>query len=225
MTSILLSYFIDNNSPFYIGTTKPSIVPKNQIKLGNDYNTFLLTVENHCGTHVDAPKHFIDEGRGISDYNVNELIFQHPLVIECQKGPSELITVKDISTIALEGFDCILFKTGFGKYRKKDLNKYLTKNPGIAPETVHWLREKYHNIKCLGIDCISVSRYDDEEIAKKTHITAFKDYESYGDPVLLIEDMNLEDVVENQKFSSVLVVPWQIKNIDSAPCTVIAYTT
>ena len=65
MTSILLSYFIDNNSPFYIGTTKPSIVPKNQIKLGNDYNTFLLTVENHCGTQVDAPKHFIDEGRGI----------------------------------------------------------------------------------------------------------------------------------------------------------------
>jgi arylformamidase len=219
---ILLSYYIDNNSPYYIGTTKPVIMPKNEISSGDDYNTHIIKVENHCGTHVDAPKHFIDDGRGISDYDVNELIFKHPLVIECQKGPSELITVNDISKIAFEGFDCILFKTGFGKYRKKDLNKYLTRNPGIAPETVHWLREEYHNVKCLGIDCISVSRYNDEEIAKKTHVNAFKDSENYGDPVLLIEDMNLEEVVEKQKFSSVLVIPWQIKDIDSAPCTVIA---
>ena len=42
-----------------------------------------------------------------------------------------------------------------------------------------------------------------------------------GKPLVLVEDMKLD----NKKLNSVkkiIVVPWQIKGIDSAPCTVIA---
>jgi arylformamidase len=220
---ILLSYYIDNNSPYYIGTTKPSITPNNEINGGDDYNTYILRVENHCGTHVDAPKHFIDSGKGISDFNIMELTFEHPLILEFKKGPGELITLDDFSKIDLNEFDCILFKTGFGKYRDKDLNKYLTQNPGISPETVQWLRKTYKNIKCLGIDCISISRYNDDELAEKTHMTAFKEDKNYGDPLLLVEDMKLHELSsESGTIKSVIVVPWQIKGIDSAPCMVIA---
>ncbi len=223
MRNILLSYYIDNNSPYYLGTTKPSITPNNQINEGDDYNTYILRVENHCGTHVDAPKHFIDSGKGISDYHIMELTFEHPLILECQKGPGELITIDEVPKTKLDGFDCILFRTGFGKYRDKERNKYLTQNPGISPETVHLLRQKHQNIKCLGIDCISISRYGEDEIAKKTHLTAFKEDKKYGDPLLLIEDMKLHEVSPIVKnIGSVIVVPWQIKGIDSAPCTVIA---
>jgi kynurenine formamidase len=217
---ILLSYYIDNNSPYYIGTTKPEIEPNNQIDKGDDYNTYILKVENHCGTHVDAPRHFVSSGWGISDYDINDLIFK-PLVVDLNKGPWELVTVDDLSKIVLDGFDCILFKTGFGKYREVDRNMYLTQNPGVSPETVHWLREHHRNIRCIGIDSISMSRYDDGDVAKKTHVTAFREDEKYGEPLLFIEDMKLDDVSNNTSIESMMVVPWQIKGIDSAPCTVI----
>jgi len=191
MKTVLLSYLIDNDSPYYLGTTKPSIKPNKQIKMGDDYNTFNLSVGNHCGTHIDAPKHFIDKSKGISDYDIEELIFYQPLVLERPKRSNELLEVKDLSDLDLKGYDCILFRTGFGKYRDENRDKYLTQNPGISLETIQWLRENHKNIRCLGIDSISISRYDDDEYAKKTHLAAFINDDNYGKPLLLIEDLNL----------------------------------
>jgi arylformamidase len=222
VTKILLSYYIDNNSPYYIGTSKPSIKPNTQIENGDDYNSYIIEVFNHCGTHVDAPQHFISGARGISEYDINELSFDNPLIIECKKNPDKLITVEDVETTDLDGFDCILFKTGLEKYREENLDMYLTQNPGVSPDTIHWIRKNHQNIRCIGIDCISMARYNDAKIAKRTHITAFKINESYGEPLLFIEDMKLEKVGIDQTISNLIVVPWQIKGIDSAPCTVIA---
>jgi kynurenine formamidase len=223
MKTVLLSHFIDNNSPYYLGTTKPSIKPNTQIKKGDDYNTYDLSVGNHCGTHVDAPKHFIETGKEISEYNIEELIFTQPLVLECLKGNDELLSTKDLIDIDLDGYDCLLFRTGFGKYRDKDLNRYLTHNPGISLETIQWIRENYKDIRCLGIDSISISRYGDGENAKKTHLAAFNNNESYGKPLLLIEDMKLDTIPENSNLlDKMVIVPWNIKGIDSAPCNVIA---
>jgi arylformamidase len=223
MKFILLSHFIDNQSPYYVGTTKPSIKPNTQIKNGDDYNTYILKVGNHCGTHVDAPKHFIENGKNILDFDVNELIFNHPLIAVCHKGPNELIEIDNLKHYNLDEYDCILFRTGFGRYREENLDKYLKENPGISPETVDWIRENHKNIRCLGIDCISISRYNDAEIAKKTHITAFKDENKYGSPLLLIEDMNLDlTKIRIDSIVQMIVIPWQVKGIDSAPCTVIA---
>ena len=223
MTQILLSYFIDNNSPYYIGTAKPSITPKNQINRGDDYNTHIIRVENHTGTHIDAPKHFIDSGKEISEFSIMDFTYKHPIILECRKGPGEFITPDDVLETNLDKYNCVLFKTGFGKYRDSDLNKYLTQNPGISPETVHWLRQEHQNIKCIGIDTISMSRFNDAEVAKKTHIIAFKEDKNYGDPLFFIEDMKLDEFTkELQNIESITVVPWQIRGIDSAPCTVIA---
>ena len=98
VTKILLSYNIDNNSPYYIGTTKPSITPNTQIENGDDYNSYIINVFNHCGTHVDAPRHFISGAKEISEYDIVELSFNNPLIIDCKKSPGKLITVEDIKT-------------------------------------------------------------------------------------------------------------------------------
>jgi kynurenine formamidase len=221
MNKILLSYAIGNNTPFYIGTTEPSITPTTQIKNGDDYNTYIVKVGNHCGTHVDAPRHFVASGREISDYSIKELSFR-VLVLDCKKGPNELVEVEDFSMVSFNGFDGLLIKTGFGIYRDTNLNKYLTENPGVSPEAIDFLRNEHPNIRCIGIDCISMARYNDEELAKKAHVTAFIDSDKYGKPLLFIEDMKLNDIPEGFYIDNIMVIPWQIRGVDSAPCTVIA---
>lgn len=222
MKTVFLSYPIENNSPHYIGTTKPFLEPITQIKNGDDYNTYEITVGNHSGTHIDAPKHFVDTGKSINDYSPEDLNFKNPIILDCPKKPYTLITVEDINKVELDNCDCLLFKTGFGSYRETELQKYLTKGPGIAAETVDWIRKNHPQIRCLGIDTISMSRYEDAENAKETHITGFKTSSNYGEPLLFIEDMNL-DFDDSLKLDEVLVVPWQIKGVDSAPCTVIGF--
>ncbi len=172
---------------------------------------------------MDAPKHFIETGKEISDYDIEELIFNQPFVLECPKGNDELLNANDLIDFDLEGYDCVLIRTGFGKYRDKDLKKYLTHNPGISLETIQCIREKYKNIRCLGIDSISISRYGDDINAKKTHLAAFSNNENYGKPLLLIEDMKLDTIPENSNLlDKMVIVPWNIKGIDSAPCNIIA---
>jgi arylformamidase len=218
---VRLSYTLKENSPIHIGLTKPNITPVNQISHGDNYNTYLLTLENHCGTHVDAPAHFLEDGRKISEYQPDELLFRNPLILDCFKNPGELIGTKEVSRIKLKHYDCIFIRTGFDKYRISNLKNYLTLNPGISPEAVDYLRKNFPNLACLGIESISISRFGHQNEAIETHQTAFREKDDYGNPLLLVEDLNFQSL-SDEIVAEVLVVPWQIGGIDSSPCTVLA---
>lgn len=218
-----LSYTLEETSPVHIGLEQPEFVHNNQITGEDGYNTYLINVENHSGTHVDAPGHFVEGGKIISDYLPDELVFNNPLILDIPKGPNELIKIWDISKIDFTDVDCILFYTGFEKFHGDDPEKYLTQNPGISPEVVYFIRKNIKSVRCLGIDCISMSSYQNPESGKEAHLNAFEKNNEFGEPLLLIEDMRLSNV-KNEDLESIIVVPWQIKGIDSAPCTVLAKT-
>ena len=218
-----LSYVLKEDSPVHIGLKNLQITPVNQISDGDDYNTYQIMLENHCGTHVDAPAHFLQGGRKISEYQPDELLFTNPLIFNCFKNPGELINVNDILKIRLKNYDCIFIRTGFDKYRKNNLNTFLTLNPGISPGAVDYLRKNFQNLTCLGIESVSISRYGHKKEAIDTHKTAFIERYDYGKPLLLVEDLDFQSL-NNEEITEVLVVPWQLDEIDSAPCIVLART-
>lgn len=224
---IRISYNLTEDTPVHPDLTKITITPKNSIKEGDDYNTSVITAENHSGTHVDGPAHFLKGGRPIFTYDPNELIFHKPIVLECPKKPDELINPEDLAPLLGNfgdndlDFDCVLIRTGFGKYREKDPEMYLTKNPGVAPETAHYLRRTLPKLKCLAIDTVSMSRYGRMQEMIDLHQTAFRTQEDLGKPLLFVEDLDLRPVQEGMTKMEVMIIPWQVGGIDSAPCTVL----
>lgn len=217
-----LSFMIKEDIPLYGGKLPcPLFTENSSISDGDTSNSYLLTLHNHSGTHIDAPKHFIDSGRPIYDYSIEELTFQNPVLVECPVGASSLIFPSDLEYAcqSLSECDCLLLRTGFEKYRNQD--RYIFENPGISSETIFWLRRNYPEIRCIGIDCISISSFSHREEGRFAHRAAFQTSVEMGPPLLLIEDMKLS-VVENGSFFTLIVVPWQIEGIDSAPCNVIA---
>ena len=218
----ILSYLIDENTPVYGSTPKPKITPYRRICQGDSSNTYILTIHNHTGTHVDAPRHFIPDGRPISDYSLDELVFNNPLLMDCPKDLGELIELGDILAQKLDSVDCLLLRTGFGRFREKKQELYRTQNPGIAPEVIRWLREDFPAIRCIGIDGISISGFQHRELGRETHIAAFIKREGLGKPLLLIEDMNLGELLLGDTIKRVIIVPWQVLGVDSAPCIVLA---
>jgi kynurenine formamidase len=225
---IRISYNLTRHTPVHPDLTPITITPKTQIEQGDDYNTSLITVENHSGTHVDAPAHFLKDGRPIYTYSPVELIFYKILLMDCPKTPDELISMEDFVTV-LEQFetnqldiDCILIRTGFGKYRETDPEKYLTKNPGISPEAVSYLRCKLPKLRCLAIDTVSMSRYGRMREMIKVHQTAFQEKAEFGKPLLFVEDLSLQSLQNAMILEEIMIIPWQVEGIDSAPCTVVA---
>ena len=134
---------------------------------------------------------------------------------------SYLLSKKDL----IEDIDCLFLRTGFGTYHDENPEKYSTQNPGISPEAVFHLRCQLPNLACLGIDSISMSRYGRMKESIEVHKNAFMKEVNLGKPLVLVEDLDLRVVGEKTELEKVLVVPWQVGNIDSAPCTVLAQIT
>ena len=221
MKYVLLSHTIDENTPLYGNTPAPRILSHSRISDGDSSNTSILSIHNHTGTHIDAPKHFIDDGKAISEYTLDELVFNDSVVVDCPKDDASLITPDDLQHAShmLQKCDCLLLRTGFGRFRGAE--RYRTHNPGIAPETILWIRREYTNIRCIGIDSISISSFQHRSAGRDAHRDAFAIETGLGEPLLLIEDINL-NTLSDSELKLIIVVPWQVNEIDSAPCTIVA---
>jgi kynurenine formamidase len=221
MKYILLSYQINEDTPVHKSLPMPGIIPYSQISKGDDFNSVIISIHNHTGTHIDAPKHFLDDGKLISEYHLDELVFKKPVMVDCLKRDGLLIIPENLQHASqmLKNSDCLLLHTGFGQYRSEE--RYLTFNPGIASETIQWIREEYPNIRCIGIDSVSISSFQHRNDGVEAHKVAFRIQKGLGEPLLLIEDMNLS-TLSNSILKSIIVLPWQVSGIDGAPCTVLA---
>ena len=209
----LLSYNLSRDTLAYGGNKPVEIEGERSIKKGDTCNTFLVSMPNHIGTHIETPRHFFERGRALTQYNINKLIFRKPLAINCPKKKCELITAQDIKRFSrqLARADMVIFKTGFGKIRSK--KEYAIYNPGISPEVGYLFRAKFPNIRCIGIDSISVSCYQRRKLGREIHRLLL------NKGVLIIEDMKLDFNLSS--ISKVIVAPLFIEKVDAAPCTVI----
>lgn len=216
---ILLSYQLTRETPCYGSNPSLKIEPQRSLGKGDTCNTHMVQFHNHTGTHVDCPNHFIKDGKAVTDYSISDLIFDAPAVIDCPKKEDELVTPEDFrgSDSILRGKNLLLIRTGFYSLRNKDV--YTQHNPGIHPEAIAYLRENFPELKCLGIDSLSVSSFQNRELGHLAHKSAFQKSHFQGDPLLVIEDMNLSPCLSHLR--KVFVAPLFIGGIDASPCTII----
>jgi kynurenine formamidase len=211
----LLSYPISEKTPLYGGKGKVCIHSLKEIGKGNSCNTFMISFGNHTGTHIDAPRHFYSRGSPIDSYRIDDFIFLRPFVLNCQKDPDELIEPGDLKGIGK--CDIVLIKTGYHKFR--GLKKYVFNNPGFSSAAARYVRDRYPFIKAVGIDTVSITPYQNRAEGRAAHKVFLEQNRRKGAGVLLIEDMDLSGDLRFLK--CIYAVPLFVRNIDSAPATVI----
>ncbi len=214
---ILLSHIITEDTPSYMNSGKITITPVKQIKKGDSSNSYVFTMYNHLGTHVDCPKHFIEEGKSVCDIPLNDFIFEKVNIIEIKKDKGELFYKKDLENFhdIFKRSDFVIFKTGFQMYREKEPMVYMFEGPGFSAEAAEYLTN--YNLKGIGFDFISLSSPLHREEGRKAH----KILLSKG--ILIVEDMNLANLPKEIK--RLFVIPIYIKGLDSATCTAFAEVT
>jgi len=214
---IYLSHPLNGNVPTYGNRDRIIIEPKSQIIKKETANSFSIRMTtNHIGTHIDLPSHFYNTVKNVVYYNPDTWIFKKIQLVDIKVETATLIYPKDLTGITDKKVELILIRTGYEKYRNE--HKYWNDNPGLAPEMADYLRDKFPRLRAVGFDFISLTSWKHKEEGKKAH-------KNFLDPqkkeIFIIEDMRLSVVYSNQ-IINVLIIPWLIDTIDSAPVTVLA---
>jgi arylformamidase len=211
-----LSYAFKSEIPVYGGRAFIHADSVKSLANGDSANTFLFSIENHWGTHIDGPNHFYENGLKIINYPPEFWFFESPQVIQINLRSSELLNLDGWTKDMDAKSDLLLFQSGWNKLREEKV--YVEENPGINPDVALYLRKHFPNIKTIGIDWISISPYKNKIMGREAH-RAFLDPEGENDPILIIEDMDLSYRLD--KLKKVMAFPILMETIDSAPCTVI----
>jgi len=214
-----LSYFLSEETPLYGKGVGVHFTSDKNTQKGDSCNTTNISFPNHSGTHIDFPYHFDQYGKTLNDYPPSFWQFKNIKLINLtgKVNDSQIIDDKLFSGLkGNENTDLLLIKTGYTSYRTSD--RYTLTPPGLSASLAPFLRNNFPRLRCIGMDIISVSSYTNREEGRKAHHAFLNPKE--GEPILLIEDMKLE---ENGPFKKIIVAPLLIKEADGAPCTVLAY--
>jgi kynurenine formamidase len=217
---VWLSYTLNTSTPsygngegFYRECTK-------NVSKGDSCNTSRWQLPNHLGTHVDAPNHFFSNGKTIDEFEPEFWNFSKITVIR------EPVIDEDMCINVSEKFmdipietDLLLIYTGFCK--KRNETTYWSHNPGLSTELAVFLRNNYPNIRAVGLDSISISSWKNREEGRNAH-KSFLNPVDYGNPILLIEDMDLNILGDGVEVLSCCVLPLRVEGADGAPCTIVA---
>jgi arylformamidase len=195
---------LNANTPTYPGNTVFSLEPIKRLAQGDSSNVSTLHMSAHAGTHVDAPRHFFDEGAGVESLGL-ELLCGRSRVIELTTRKA--ITPEDLAGIDLNEDVRVLFKTH---------NSRLWGTPEFHPDFVgvsgagaRYLVDR--GVKVVGVDYLSVEPY--KTPGAPAH------HALLGAGTIVIEGLNLRDVEPG--IYEMFCLPLAIVGSDGAPARVV----
>jgi arylformamidase len=195
---------LDANLPTYPGNTPFTIEPIKRLARGDSSNVSTLHLSAHAGTHVDAPRHFFDQGIGVDALPL-EMLCGRTRVIEVMSRKG--ITADDLAAAKLSEDVRVLIKTH--NSRLWGTPQFHNDFIGVTDTGARYLVE--HGIKVVGVDYLSV------EIFKTPGAPAH--HVLLGAGTIVIEGLNLIEV--EPAVYDMICLPLRVVGSDGAPARVV----
>ena len=129
-----------------------------KIKEGDEYNLSQVKMSVHQGTHMDAPRHFLDEGALIEDFSLELLVGEAQVVQIPWEAKS--ITAEILRGSGMQpGIQRILFKTRNSEFWKSCPHEFQQDFVSLDLDGADYLIEQ--GVRLVGIDYLSISPGDD----------------------------------------------------------------
>jgi arylformamidase len=190
--------------PTWDGEPPPVCRPIKEIGVdGEPARVSVLTMGLHCGTHVDAPCHFIAGGAGVEALPLDALVGRCRVV---EVRASHLIQPADLERAAI-GAERLLLKTSNGALW--DDPSFRMDFVALSPAAGAWLVER--GVRLVGIDYLSVDPYDADPAA--VHLALL------GAGVVVLEGLDLRAVPPGEYH--LVALPLKLDGADGAPARVV----
>lgn len=152
----------------YPGNPPISITPQQAVSQGASANVSRVDFGSHTGTHVDAPKHFFDDGAGVDS-----------IPLELLMGPARLLAFSDsvmsigeaeLAAHDLTGVTRVLLKTRNSRWLATGNTVFHSDYTYLAPDGAEYLARV--GVKLVGVDYLSVEQFHSGH--HRTHRTLFE---------------------------------------------------
>jgi len=160
-----------------------------------------MTFNLHTGTHLDFPKHMINEGKTSDSLDLSKLITK--VKVFDLSHLDDYIDETDLINLDIHEHDFVLFKT-----RNSFEDSFNFKFIYINEKASLYLKMK--KIKGVGVDGLGVER---DQKGHPTHKNLMID------DIYIIEGLRLKNVI--QKEYMMYALPIKIKGVDALPLSVI----
>ena len=202
-----ISLTISPDLPTWPGDPVLELDRFSSMEQGAQVNVTKISACLHLGTHVDAPRHFIQDGRTVEQ-----------LPLEVLTGPCYVVQLPDgVEAITAEVLDRteiptdtkrVLFGTSNSHYWAKGESQFQTDFVAITEDGAEWLVEK--GVQLVGIDYLSISPYSE---SIPTHLVLLQA------GVVIVEGLNLSNVMRG--FYDLYCLPLKVAGADGAPARAI----
>ena len=177
---------------------------------GQRANVSRISCSSHTGTHVDAPFHFIAQGRTLDLIELNQLAGA-AVVVEIS-GDDD-ITAEDLDIAEAmgdlpKGTVRVLFKTSNTLRKLMRSAEFHRDYVAVSPGAARWLVERGY--RTVGVDYLSVERFHPPE--PETHPILL------GADVFVIEGLDLADVPPGNY--TLVCAPLKLVGGDGSPARV-----
>lgn len=190
--------------PAYPGNPEFELQPVKRIADGASSNVSRLVMGTHTGTHVDAPRHFLEDGLAVDALPLDLLLGRTRVVEIPRRGG---IGAAELAEAALREDIRVLIKTP---------NSALWNGEGFHPDYTYLTEEgaRYlvaQGVKVIGVDYLSVEQF------KKAGAPAHRALLSQG--VVIIEGLNLSEAEPGMY--EMYCLPLRVAGGDGAPARVL----
>ena len=190
--------------PAYPGNPEFELQPIKRIADGESSNVSRLVMGTHTGTHVDAPKHFIDHAGGVETLAL-DLLIGRARVVEINKRGG--IGPEDLAAAGLREDLRVLLKTP--NSRLWSSTTFHTDYTYVTEAGARYMVEQ--GIKVVGVDYLSIEQF------KKSGAPAHRTLLSNG--VIIIEGLNLAEA--DAGMYEMYCLPLPVSGGDGAPARVV----
>jgi len=207
-----LTQLITQEMPVYPGDPQPEFKPIATIEI-EKVNVTRIVVGSHTGTHVDAQKHFIANGNSIDREPLDKFIGEAITLNISNINIGDGIGGSDLENYSkvIKNNDILLLYTGVSEVKNDTIRTNFTY---LEPSAANWIVD--HEIKCVGIDTLSVEKYGSKE--GKTH----KKLLSNGIGIIENLNANLKKILDKRSF--LICMPLLLEGVEGAPARAIAFT-
>jgi kynurenine formamidase len=159
-----LSHTLETGMPAWPTQARYSSVVYESYDQGDGALHSGITLSEHTGTHIDAPKHFIKGALSIDNLPPDTVIGRGYTIDATFLSPGALLSASEIqafeeANVPIEKGDIVMIRFGWDeKYRiQPDSGEYLKDWPGLAADGAAYLLSK--GVKVVGCDALSIDAY------------------------------------------------------------------
>ena len=177
-----------------------------RLEAGDPANVSRLDCDVHVGTHIDAPRHFVQDGDTIEQIPLELLV--GPTVVG-HMPDIEAITAKELADLGLPpDTQRLLLRTRNSKLWAVGEAAFKKDYVALTPDAARWVVEQ--DIRLIGVDYLSVQRFHD---GPETHQILL------GAGVVILEGLDLTDVKPGTY--ELVCLPLKLVGAEGAPARAI----